>query len=44
MLVAYQNDCALGGWAHGIRLLIQELRGHQQMPNRAHSAGARQHF
>ena len=42
MLLTYTDDCALGGWAHGIRLLIHELRK-PQLPNRSHSAGIRNH-
>jgi hypothetical protein len=40
MLAVYPNDCNTGGWAHGVRLLIQELRK-GQLPSRAHSAGTR---
>lgn len=43
MMAAFPGDCSLGGWAHGVRLLIQELRN-LQPHNRAHSAGARQQF
>ncbi|KAL7077614.1 hypothetical protein ACQ4LE_003468 [Meloidogyne hapla] len=43
MLVNYTDDCTIGGWAHGIRLLIHELRK-TQLPNiRSHSAGTRNH-
>ncbi|CAK5010723.1 unnamed protein product [Meloidogyne enterolobii] len=43
MLVNYADDCAIGGWAHGIRLLIHELRKTQSPNIRSHSAGTRNH-
>jgi hypothetical protein len=42
MMISYIDDCALGGWAHGIRLLIHELRK-SHLPNRSLSAGTRNH-
>uniref|UniRef100_A0A183BRY5 GLOBIN domain-containing protein n=1 Tax=Globodera pallida TaxID=36090 RepID=A0A183BRY5_GLOPA len=43
MVASFHNDCTIGGWAHGVRLLLQELRKHSSShaPGRSHSAGTR---